>query len=82
MFTRLLVALVFLPSFLVGFPRIYTLAWFVLTLGMATWLVPLLERASRGFRRFVLVSFPMAVVIVAILGASLWVDDLRKNARE
>ncbi len=71
-----------LPTFLVAFPRIYTLAWFVVTLGLAMRLVPLLERASRGFRRFVLVSFPMGVVIVAILGASLWVGDLKKQRRE
>ena len=37
---------------------------------------------SRGFRRFVLVSFPAAVAIVAILGASLWVGDRWKQARE
>ena len=37
---------------------------------------------SRGFRRFVLVSFPAAVAIVAILGASLWVGDRIKQARE
>ena len=78
----MLVALVVLPSFLVAFPRIYTAAWFLVTLGMATRLVPLLERARRGSRRFVLVGLPMAVVSVAILGASLWVDDLKKQWRE
>ena len=36
-----------------------------------------------GFRRFVLVSFPVAVAIVAILGASLWVGDrIEQVARE
>ena len=41
-----------------------------------------LSADSRGFRRFVLVSFPVAVAVVAILGASLWVGDRIKQARE
>ena len=70
------------PSLLVAFPRIYSLAWLVVALGVAARLVPLLERNAAAFRRFVLVSFPAAVAIVAILGASLWVGDRIKQARE
>jgi len=86
LFSRVLGALTLLPPLLVIFSRIYSLAWFLVALGVATRLIPLIEeRASRGFRRFVLVSFPAAVAIVAILGGSLWVggriQQVRENAR-
>jgi arylsulfatase A-like enzyme len=79
---RVLGALVLLPAFLVALPRIYALAWFVVTLGMATPLVPLLERPSRGSRRVLLVSFAVATGMVAILAGSLWLGDLTKQRRE
>ena len=79
---RVLGALVLLPSLLVAFPRIYGLAWFVAALGIASRLVPLVERRSRGFRRFVLVSFPAAIALVAGLGGSIWVSDRFKEWRE
>ena len=82
LFTRVLGAIALLPSILAAFPRIYTLAWFVVGLGLATQLIPLIERRNRGFRRVVAVSFPAAVAVVASLGASLWVGDWIKQARE
>jgi arylsulfatase A-like enzyme len=75
-------ALVLLPSILVAFPRIYGLAWLVVTLGAAAWIVPVIERHRRRFRRFVLCSFPAAAGIVAILGGSIWVSDRSLQARE
>ena len=59
-----LCALALLPMLLVAFPRIYSLAWLVVALGVAARLVPLLERNARVFRRFVRVSFPLALGIV------------------
>ena len=53
-----------------------------MALGLAARVVPLIERNSHIFRRFVLVSFPAAVAVVAILGASLWVGDRIKQSRE
>ncbi len=82
LFKRGLGTLAILPAFLVAFPRIYTLAWLLVAMGIATRLVPLLESASHGFRRFVVVSLPVAVAIVAILGTSLWVGDLIKQRHE
>ena len=82
LFMRVLGALIFLPSLLVAFPRIYALAWSLVALGVAVRLVPSIERRSRGFRRFVLFSFPAAVAIVAIMGASLWLGDRNKQVRE
>ena len=66
---RILAALVLLPSILVTFPRIYSLAWLLMTLGLGARLVPLIERHRASFRRWVVVSFPAAVAIVAGLGA-------------
>jgi arylsulfatase A-like enzyme len=82
LFIRVTSALALLPALLVAFPRIYTVAWFFVALGFAIRAVPLIEGRSRGIRRFVLVSFPAAVAIVAILGASLWLDDRAKQSRE
>ncbi len=82
LFTRLLGALALLPPLLVAFPRVYSLAWLLMALGMATRLVPLIERASRGLRHFVVVSFPLAVAILAILGGSLWVGGRSRQVRE
>jgi arylsulfatase A-like enzyme len=75
---RLLAALTLLPSIWAASSRIYGPAGFVLALGLATRLVPLLERHATGFRWLVRVSFPVVVGLVPILAASLWsVDRLR-----
>jgi arylsulfatase A-like enzyme len=80
LFTRVLGALTVLPCLLVAFPRIYALAWSVVALGVAVRLLPLID--PRGFRRFVLLSFPAAVAAVAIMGAALWASDRIKQVRE
>ena len=82
LFMRVLCSLAFLPALVVAFPRIYSLAWLVVAAGLAARLVPLIEARSRGFRRFVLVSFPAAGAVVLILGASIWTVDRWKLARE
>ena len=82
LFFRVVGALALLPALLVAFPRIYTLAWLIVALGSAARLVPLFERAGPSFRRFVAVSLPVAMSIVAILGASLWAGDVIKQRRE
>jgi arylsulfatase A-like enzyme len=82
LFARTLCALVLLPMLLIAFPRIYTLAWLALTLGVASRLVPLLESNPRRFRRFVQVSFPVALITLLFLGASPWIKDQIKQSRE
>jgi arylsulfatase A-like enzyme len=82
LFARGLGAFALLPPILAAVPQIYSLAWFVVALGLAAQIIPFIERRSRGFRRVVLVSFPVAVAVVAGLGASLWVGDWIKQARE
>jgi arylsulfatase A-like enzyme len=78
---RVLCALTLMPMVLVAFPRIYSLAWLVVALGVAARLDPLGERHAPGFRRFVQVSFPVALGIALILGASPWVGDWIKRSR-
>ena len=82
LFARVMAAMTVLPALLVAVPQIFTLAWLLVALGLAVRLVPLVERRSRGFRRLVMVSFPMAIVLVAGLAASLWVSDWTRHVRE
>jgi arylsulfatase A-like enzyme len=82
LFARTLCALVLLPMVLIAFPRIYTLAWLALTLGLATWIVPFLASNPRRFRRFVQVSFPVALMTLLFLGTSPWITDRIKQSRE
>ena len=59
------------------------LAWFVVALGLAARLVPLLERQCAGFPAVRPGQFPgRPRRSVAILGASLWVGDRIKQSRE
>ena len=82
LFARGLCALVILPSVLVAFPQVYGLAWLVVAVGMATRLVPLIERLVPCLRRFVVVGLSGAVAAVAILGGSLYFGDRIKQKRE
>ena len=82
LFARGMGATVILPSMLVAFPRIYALAWLIVALALAGWFVPFIDSRSHGFRRFVLVSFPVVVAVVTTMGGSLWAGDLLKQRRE
>jgi arylsulfatase A-like enzyme len=82
LFSRVLCALTLLPIALVAFPQIYYLAWLAVALGAGVRLVPWIERHARAFRSLVQVSFPLALGIVAILWASLWVPDQTKQSQE
>ena len=79
LYLRALAALTLLPSILVAFPRIYSLAWLLVAIGLGARLVPLIERHRASFRRFVVMSCPAPVAIVAILGGSLFAGDWIKQ---
>ncbi|HKI19435.1 MAG TPA: sulfatase-like hydrolase/transferase, partial [Isosphaeraceae bacterium] len=79
---RLLCALAVLPLLWVAFPLIYGPAGFMLALGIAARLVPLLEKHPAGFRRFVRLSFPALAVVTPVLAASVFVGDRLKEWRE
>jgi arylsulfatase A-like enzyme len=79
---RLFCALTLLPALCAAFPRIYGLAWLLLALGIAAWLVPHLERHAAGFRRCVTISFPVLAVITPLLAISVWAGDGLAQWRE
>ena len=58
------------------------MAWLALTLGLASHLVPRLESNARRFRRFVQLSFPVALVALLLLGASPGINDRIKRSSE
>ncbi len=82
---RLIVACALVPAFMVVSPRIYVLAWMILALGMASRLVPLLERHAIGLRRWMLWSFPGLVGLVLLMAGSVfaagWVKERREAGR-
>jgi arylsulfatase A-like enzyme len=79
---RALCVIALLPSFLIAFPRVYTLAWLAVTVGMAARLVPIFESSSRIFRRAVQFSFPVLVGLLVVLAALPRLSDRFKLARE
>ncbi len=80
--TRLVCALTLLAPFWVAFPRIYGPAGFLLALGIATRIVPALERHAAGFRRSVQISFPILALITPLLAASILGGDWIKQRAE
>jgi arylsulfatase A-like enzyme len=83
--TRGLAALTLMPACLAAFPWIYGLAVLLIVVGIAVQLVPMLERHAAGLRRFILLSFPGVVGLVAILALSIfaprWIAQRREYAR-
>ncbi len=82
LFTRIVGALTLLPPMLIIFSRIYSLAWLIVAMGIAARLAPIVEHRRASFRRIVLVSFPAAIAIVAMLAGSLLSGDRSKQNRE
>ena len=74
--------LTLLAPFWAAFPRIYGPAGFLLALGIAARLVPILEHHAAAFRRCVTISFPVLAAITPLLAASVWVGDWLKARTE
>ena len=79
---RLLCALAILPVLLVAFPQVLGDAWFILALGIASRLVPRLERHPAKLRRRLVQSFPGLLGLVLILAGSVFGGDWLKQRRE
>jgi arylsulfatase A-like enzyme len=79
--SRALGALTLLPAVLVAFPRIYGLAWVMVLLGVAVWMVPVLERRTAGVRWLLLWSLPAAAGLL-LLGGSTWMSGRLALMRE
>ena len=80
--TRLLAALTVLAPIWAAFPRIYGIAGVLLAVGVASRLVPMLERHALGFGRLIRISFPIMALVGPILGACVWGTDQLKVRRE
>ena len=80
--TRLICTWAVMPLLMVVGRQIYPQAWLVLSLGIAAWLAPSLERHPIGLRRSLFVSFPGLVASVLIPAGFLWGGDQLKAWRE
>ncbi len=79
---RLLIAGAVLPSLMVAGPQVYHEAWLILALGIASRLVPLLERDPIRVRRWLLLSIPALLGSVLVLAGLLFGGDWLKESRE
>jgi arylsulfatase A-like enzyme len=79
---RLLCLLTVLSPFWAAFPEIHGVAGCFLALGVASRLVPALERRSVGLRRLVRASFPFVASALPVLALSQWGIDRHKLSRE
>jgi arylsulfatase A-like enzyme len=79
---RVLFAMTLVPILLVGLPRIHGLAWFVVALGLAARLVPILERHAPLCRRLLRFSFPIVACLVPILATTVWGGKWIKQGRQ
>jgi arylsulfatase A-like enzyme len=79
---RMLCALTLLPAALVALPQIYDWALMLVALGIASRLVPALERHGAAFGRLVRITFSVVAGLVAILAVSIWGGDRLDAWRE
>ena len=63
-------------------PRIYPWAWAILALGIASRLVPILERRPTEVRRWLMLSFPALLGVVLVLAGFVLGGDWLKERRE
>jgi arylsulfatase A-like enzyme len=80
--TRVLCALSFLSLFWTALPWIYGPAAFLLALGVAARLVPVLERPGVDFGRWVKISLLPLACLLPLLTASVWGADRFKEWSE
>jgi arylsulfatase A-like enzyme len=79
---RLLFALAIVPMLMVAAPHIFPEAWFILALGIASRLVPWLERRTGGSRFWLVRSFPALLGLVLVVAGSVFGGDWLKQRRE
>ena len=79
---RVLCALTIWPMLLAGAPWIFALAWLAVALGVASRVVPMIERNAARIGRLVWASLPVAIGTVVVLAAWPRVGDRFNQARE
>jgi arylsulfatase A-like enzyme len=80
--SRLVCSLAILPVLSVMSPKIYPWAWAILAVGLASRLVPILERRQAEVRRWLMWSFPGLLGIVLFLAGFVLGGDWLKERRE
>jgi arylsulfatase A-like enzyme len=75
--TRLLCSLALLAPLWAALPGLYGVAGLILVMGIATRIVPVLERHGDKTERLVTVSFPLLAAGASLLGAAVWASDKR-----
>jgi arylsulfatase A-like enzyme len=82
---RFLCAATILPALLVAGPDIYSWAWLSVACGTAVLLVPQFQRSPIRPRRWLIASFPVLVVCVAVAAGSIFggkrLEQWREDAR-
>jgi len=79
---RILCALTVLPMLIVAGPHVYAEAWFILSLGIATILVPRFERHATGLRWSLVKTLPCMLGLVLVLVGFMFGRDWLKQRRE
>jgi hypothetical protein len=79
---RVLCAGTFLPMFMVAGPRIYAEVWLILCMGIASLLIPELERRAIGLRWSLLKTLPCLLGLVLVLAGFVFGRDWLKQRRE
>jgi arylsulfatase A-like enzyme len=79
---RILCTCTVLPMFLVTWPRIYAEGWLIVSIGIASLVVPMLERHATGLRWSLLKTIPCLLGLVAVLAGFAMGNDWIKQRRE
>jgi arylsulfatase A-like enzyme len=79
---RILCACTILPMLMVAGPQIYAEDWSILCMGIASLLVPRLERHAIGLRRSLLKTLPCLLGLVLVLAGFVFGRDWLKQRRE
>jgi arylsulfatase A-like enzyme len=79
---RLIVACGLVPALIVAGPQIYVGAWMIVALGIASRLVPMLERHAIVLRPWLRWSFPGLLGLVLVMAGWVFAADWIKERRE
>src|SRR5262249_1623461 len=79
---RLIVACAVAPALMVAGPQIYVEAWMLLALGIASRIVPMLERHAVGLPRWLPWSLPGLLALVLVIAGSIFARDWINERRE
>jgi arylsulfatase A-like enzyme len=79
---RLLCAAALVPALMVAVPQVYGWAWFIFASGIAMRVVSWLERPTLAWRRWLMLSLPALLLLVAVVAGFVFGGDRWKERRE